>query len=360
MKTGMKSLGLNIIIMKKINLLVIITLLAACGKRGKEIKQPVILDDVIAVKTEQVLNGNSKEPIVASGLIASLSEARLSFKTGGIIEKIYVKEGLNVSKGQLLATLNLTEISANVQQAQESVNKSERDLKRITNLYADSVSTLEQVQNLTTALSVAKQNLQIAQYNRSYSTIHAPISGTIVKKIMNEGELVGPGNPVFFITATASADWILKAGVTDFNWAKLKIGDQAEISLGAFPDQIFQAKISNLSQVPDPNSGLYQAELKINTLGKKMASGLFGEAKIYQSFTENKTSVSINALIEGNNNNAFVYTIGADLKAKKIAVLVDYIANNRAFLKYLPDSIKSVITDGSAYLVDGAKVKLVK
>lgn len=134
-----------------------------CGKK-QEPKKALIEDDIVAVKLVDVSQANSTEALKASGLVASLEETRLSFKTGGIIEKIYVKEGQSVRKGQLLATLNLTEINAQVQQASESVQKYDRDLKRVTSLYRDSVATLEQVQNLTTALSVAKQSLEIASY----------------------------------------------------------------------------------------------------------------------------------------------------------------------------------------------------
>lgn len=332
----------------------------ACGKRGKNETQPIVIDDVIRVKTEAIANGKDQASLAVTGLVASLNESRLSFKTGGIIQKIYVKEGQNVRKGQLLATLNLTEINANVQQAQESVNKAERDLRRITNLYADSVSTLEQVQNLTTALSMAKQGLQIAQYNRNYSKIYAPISGAIVKKLMNEGELCGPGVPVIFMNAVDTNSWIMKVGITDQEWTQLKVGDEAIVEIAAFPETIFSAKINILSQAPDPNSGLYQAELGIDTKRKKLAVGLFGKAKLKPIISSAIPSISINSLIEGNQKNAFVYIISAESKAKKIPVAIDYISNGRVYLKNLPDSIKEVITDGSAYLADGSKVKLVK
>jgi membrane fusion protein, multidrug efflux system len=344
--------------MKNLLLLIFIaTTIISCGKRGKETKQAILIDDIIAVKTEPIIDGNSIEPIEASGLVSSASEARLSFKTGGIIEKIYVKEAQNVSKGQLLATLNLTEINANVQQAAESVHKAERDLKRITNLYADSVSTLEQVQNLTTLLSVAKQNLQIANYNRSYSTIHAPNSGTIVKKNMNEGELAGPGTQVFFMNSTGVNDWVLKVGLSDKDWARIKIGDNADVKMDAFSEEKFTGIVSNLGQGTDATSGLYQIEIKLVTNGKKIASGLFGAAKIYPKISKNQASISINALIEGNNQNGFVYTTDGN-KAQKVSIEVDHIADGRVYLKSFPASLKNVITDGSAYLVDGSKIKI--
>ena len=346
--------------MKKIFIIpvLIASLLMSCGRKT-ETKKALIEDDIVAVKLADVSQANSTEAINASGLVTSLQEARLSFKTGGIIEKIYVKEGQNVRKGQLLGTLNLTEINAQVQQANESVNKSERDLKRVTNLYRDSVATLEQVQNLTTALSVAKQSLEIAHYNQGYSKIYASSNGVIVKKLMNEGELAGPGTPIFFMNASGASDWVLKVGIADKDWTRLHIGDRATLNLDAFSDITFSATVSTLSQGADVNSGLYQAELKLNTQGKKMATGLFGKAKIMPSIVQKHTSITIDAVVEGNGEDAFVYVV-AEGKARKMPVKIVGIDNNRAFIGSGLAGISEVITDGSAYLVDGSRVRVVK
>ena len=67
--------------------------------------------------------------IQTSGLFTTDDETYLAFKTGGIIEKIYVKEGDAIRKGQLLATLNLTEIEAQVAQARLSFEKAKRDFR---------------------------------------------------------------------------------------------------------------------------------------------------------------------------------------------------------------------------------------
>jgi len=336
----------------------IISLLVSCGKK-QETKKALIEDDIVAVKLADVSQANSTEVLKASGLVASLEEARLSFKTGGIIERIYVKEGQNVRKGQLLATLNLTEINAQVQQANENVQKSERDLKRLTNLYRDSVATLEQVQNLTTALNVTKQFLEIATYNQGYSKIYASTNGVIVKKLMNEGELAGPGAPVFFMNASGANDWVMKVGIADKDWTRLHIGDRASVKLDAFPEITFTASVSNLSQGPDVNSGLYQAELKLNIQGKKIATGLFGNAQIIPSIVKKYISIPIDAIVEGNGDEAFVYVV-ADGKARKMPILLVGIDNTKAFIGSGLAGITQVITDGSAYLVEGNRVRVVR
>src|SRR5688500_4823617 len=86
------------------------------------------VDDAIAVKLQPVTTAQYAPVLKYSGSMASTAEARLSFKIGGVISKIYVKEGDHVVKGQLLATLDLTEINAQVQQASQGVEKGQRDV----------------------------------------------------------------------------------------------------------------------------------------------------------------------------------------------------------------------------------------
>ena len=60
-------------------------------------------------------------------------------------------------------------------------------LARVKNLYADSVATLEQLQNVQTAYDVSIESLKIAEFNQSYSKVIAPSAGIVVKQLMREG-----------------------------------------------------------------------------------------------------------------------------------------------------------------------------
>ncbi len=327
----------------------------ACKKKEAP-TETLANQDIIAVRMVTVGKNMAAEPVLASGLVASATEARLSFKTGGVIEKIYVKEGDAVRKGQLLARLNLTEINAQVNQVKESVAKVERDLARVQNLYKDSVATLEQLQNVTTAYNVAKQNLAIAQFNQNFSEIHATSNGRIIKKIMNDGELVGPGMPVFYMTANGAQDWVVRIGVSDKDWARLKLGDQAKITLDAFKNETFAARISNLAQSIDPTSGLYQIELKLNHNAKQMATGLFASVILQPSSTRSYLTIPIDALIEGNGNQAFVY-VNENGIARKKQIQTARIVEDKVLVVSGLNEGEQIITDGSAYLTDGVRVR---
>jgi len=328
----------------------------ACNKKSKA--QDVTLDTgEISVKIVQVTAQKVSDLVVTSGFISSTKEARLSFKTGGIIDRIYVEEGQTVKKGQLLATINLTEINSFVEQAKQGVEKAQRDYDRAKNLYADTVATLEQFQNATTGLNIAKEQYGSAQFNKQYSEIRATNDGKIVRKLMNEGEIVSPGLPVFFMNAVGVNDWVVKAGVSDKDWVRLKIGNAATIKIDAYGDQEFKATVSQLAQAPDPLSGLYQIELKLQNTGKEIATGLFAKAEVKPTDAATYITAPIDAVVEGNGQDAFVFVVNNN-KAEKLPVRIAFIKDGQVLLSSGIAEGTAIITDGSAYLTNGTPVKI--
>ena len=129
-------------------------LLAACNQAEPTSTQA---EDRIPVRTLSLMTDTMSQTFSVSGQFTTDDETLLSFKTGGVIQRILVNEGDAVKKGQLMATLHLTEINAATTQARLALEKAQRDFDRASNLYRDSVATLEQWQNARTALDIAKQ-----------------------------------------------------------------------------------------------------------------------------------------------------------------------------------------------------------
>jgi RND family efflux transporter MFP subunit len=332
--------------------------ISACNSKSKAAE---VTEDVIAVKVQPVSASEYAPVLKYSGSMASTTEARLSFKVGGIISKIYVKEGDHVVKGQLLATLDLTEINAQVQQAAQGVEKVQRDVNRVQHLYADTVATLEQVQNTNTQLQVAQENLRIARFNQQYAQIRATENGTIVKKLMNEGELAGPGTPVLMFNGTAGNDWVMRFGVSDKDWAVLKKGDKAQVALDAYPAKTFTGIITEIAQGADVASGTYEIEVKVLPNGARFAAGLFGTVQLQPAAEQTVTLVPVEALAEANDKTGYIYTINADGKTvTKNKVSIAFLENNKAAVVSGLNQVHEVITDGVGYLTDKSVVKVIK
>jgi RND family efflux transporter MFP subunit len=313
----------------------------------------------VAVNLYAVESKQMTQPVYASGLLFSETEAVLSFKIGGIIQQIFAEEGDAVKKGQLLARLDLTEINAQVIQAQNGVEKAERDLGRVKSLYTDGAATLENVQDLTTALNVANEGLRIAEFNQRFAEIRAVSNGRIVRKMKNQGELVSPGMPVFFMNDTGDDQWKLQVGIADKDWVRLKEGDKATVSFDAYPETEFEGTVLRLAEGADPTNGSYQVEIQVDPKGKKFAVGLFAETKITPSQPKSYKVIPTEALVEGSGKKGFVFTMDGEDRVKKIPIEVAFILDNKMAVKSGLENINNVISAGSGYLTEYSTVKVV-
>lgn len=332
-------------------------ILFSCSNKSEEVKSD-IPTDIIPVKVMELQSSNIKRVINASGQFTTEDETMLSFKTGGIINKIYVKEGEQIQKGQLLATLDLTEINAQVNQAQIGFEKAQRDFKRVENLYRDSVASIEQFQNAKSALDFAQQQLNAAKFNLSYSEIRSITDGVVLKKIMNEGQITGPGSPVIQINSKGNTDWVLKVNLSDKDWASINIDDSALVQIDAIGKENLKSVVSSKSESVDFMTGSFSIDIKIiNNKKIDIASGMFGKAIIYPKTNNLAWKIPYEALLDGNANEGYVFVTNDLRTAKKVSVKVGDIEDNNVCIKSGLENYKYIITSGSAYLTDNSLIK---
>jgi multidrug efflux system membrane fusion protein len=338
--------------------LALLALLAAeaCGPAGGEAPRPAEPDERIAVRTAPVVQRTVALPVHASGVLTSSAEQRLSFKIGGVIRRIYVDEGSVVRPGQLLAVLDKTEIDAQTSQADQGLAKAERDLGRVQGLYRDSSATLELVENATTARDVARETARIAAFNRRYAEIRATRGGKIVRKLMNEGEITGPGLPVFVLFENGSDDWVVRIQVSDRDWARLRPGQPAAIAVDAYPGTAFTGRVGDLAPAADPTSGLYTVEIRLNPGGRRLAPGLFATVDITPPDARVYAVVPVEALIEGEGRSAYVFALEGEA-VRKVPVEVAFLEKAEVIVASGLDGVREVVTSGAPYLTEKKRVR---
>lgn len=316
--------------------------------------------EAIPVRVTNLEKSGSSSVIKSSGRITTEDESVLGFKTGGVINAVLVKEGDAVKKGQLLATLDLTEINALVAQARIGFEKAQRDYQRASNLYRDSVATLEQFQNAETAVAIAKQQLEAAGFNKNFSEIHAPANGFVLRKFANAGQVVSIGDPIVMTNAASNGKWILKVGVSDKQWASIHIKDKAKVRIDAFPEREFEAEVTRKSETSDAASGAFTIELQIQNGQVKLANGMFGSATIDTGSDVNAWSVPYEAVLDANSNQGFVFVTMDDKIALKKPVTIEGFNGKTVRISNGLDGAKSLIISGSAYLTDSSSIRIVK
>lgn len=354
-------LKLNIMI-KPFEILIVLVMLVIISCSQQESKDSIDTTpekplNVFYVRTAPVTQSGLEDVISVTGIIQSDTEAKPSFKTGGVISRMYVKEGDQVRKGQLIAQLIMTEIEAQATQAKYGVEKAERDLRRVENLYRDSIATLEQLQNATTAVDVANKTLQIAEFNVAYSQVHSPIDGKVITQLMEEGEITGPGVPIYYIMGVKQADWKLVAGLTDKNWGRIKKGEKARVTLDAYPEWEIQSEVKRLSDVANPLSGTLDVELSIPTSDKRIAAGMLAHVEITPASKSEYAVIPVEALVSSNGRSGVVY-IPKDGKAEKRKVMIQQFHGESVAILSGLEGVTEVITAGSGFLEDGDAIEI--
>ncbi len=311
---------------------------------------------VITLQKEEIT-----QKVICSGQFSTDEETTLAFKTGGILQAVLVKEGDYVRKGQLLATLDLTEIEAGVSQAELAYQKAERDYMRTENLYRDSVATLEQYQNAQTALSLSQEQLKAVKFNLNYSEIRATTDGYVLKKFANAGQMTSSGDPMIRINGAGGSAWIFETRMSDKEWAVVQIGDSATILTDAMPGQLVQARVVRKSEGADPINGAFTVELIVQADKQtKLATGLFGTATILPVKKAKAWRIPYEALLDGNANQGFVFVTSDNKKVRRVPVTIAAIDDDVIYISGGLENATALITRGSAYLKDESAITIVK
>lgn len=345
--------------MNKLNLTILIMpfffFLPSCKKSPPQQEERTSLP----VRTEIVREQFVSFPIHSSGRLASKTESRLSFKTGGIIRKIYIDEGQAVEEGQLLAALNLSEIKSKAMQADLALQKAQRDYTRAKNLYRDSVATLEQFQDARTALEVARTNENIAKFNLEYSEIRAPSKGKILKRVAEANEIVGPGQPVFLFASTESA-WVVRVNLTDKDIINVQMDDSASVSFDAYPGKTFVCHVSETGNSADPYTGTYEVELNMDELPEVLVSGFITRVDIFPAKSVKKMIViPVEALIDGKGMTGSCYVI-RDGKPVIQTIEIHTLTDTGIVVSSGLEDGDEIIIEGGEYIRDSINIEKIK
>ena len=312
----------------------------------------------VPVRVETIASRSVTPNVTATGMLAGKEEIELSFKIGGVVARVAVDEGAHVQQGQVLAELSQTEIGSEVEKASQARLKAQRDFERAQGLYRDSVVTLEQLQDATTAVEVAESNLRIARFNRDWSVIRAPAAGIVLKKSVEASQLVSPGTSVL-VMRTARKGLVLRVGLSDRDALRLRLGDRAVVRFDALPGESFQGSVAQIASASDAETGTYEVEVAVQARGRPLASGLVGTIEVSPRTTVNVPLVPIESLVEGDGDSATVYVLSPDgQRALRRRVHVAFISGRSAAISAGIAAGERIVTSGAGYVRDSSVIQI--
>jgi len=240
----------------------------------------------ISYETEKAFKTNIVNKTVATGKVTPLEEIEIKPQISGIIDKIYLEEGAQVKKGDLIAKVrvvpneqSLSSARGRVNSAQIQLGNAEISYNRNKALFDKGVISRSEFEAIELSFNQAKQDLQNAQNDyqiirkgsvgsggAANTNIRAQISGTILEIPVKEGDQVIESNNFNAGTTIASiADMtkmIFEGKVDEAEVGKIKNGTVLEVSLGAIEKKKYPAKLNFIAPKGTEENGAVQFKIK--------------------------------------------------------------------------------------------------
>jgi RND family efflux transporter MFP subunit len=225
-------------------------------------------------------------------------------KLTDLISEIYVENGDFVNKGQVLGIISDATVRASKAQAEAAYLSAKSQVanvnveyERMKTLYeAKAISDSQWDQIVTqkdvaeAGLKQAKAALDMADTQLGYAKITAPISGYVSNLAYEVGDMSTPQKP--FVTINQIKTVQTKISVTERDLGQIKPGQRAEISVEAYPSDIFNGTVVNVSPVIDPITRTAQVEIKSDNADMRLKPGMFARVAIVTNELENVLTIN--------------------------------------------------------------------
>jgi len=294
-------------------------LLTACAETNQEAEHKKVEPVTVTLGEANV---SAQPAIRVSGQIQSKESAMISTRIMGFINSITVKPGDRVKKGQLLATINNTDILARRAQARAMVTEAEaaledaqKDYERFAELYKEnSASTKEfervtlQYNSIKAKAEAARQMQHEAEAMLAYTNLTAPFDGVITQKNSDAGSMATPGVPLLVIEQAGNYE--VSASVSETEIAEVKEGTEAQIFMKS-SGKTLRGKVSEVSPSSQFSNGRYSVKIALPT---RETNDLYAGMNVTVSFQtgidSNSTTVWVPAsAIVTNDQLTGLYTI---------------------------------------------------
>jgi len=355
--------------------LIIILSVGVIKGRSKRKVETTYEEPKITVKVAPVEIMDIREVVSATGSIKPFSEVTIYSKTTGEVEKLLVREGQYVKKGDLIAQVDYTKSALSVQQLESQVKAAEanldglkRDYDRMKKLYEDGVISQKKWDDIRTAFDVASHNLDGLKAQLSLAKVHlddtrivAPISGTVMKKFIDEGEIITDASMMKNSPLVAIADIgrvKVVVPVAEVDLGRISKGKKAEIKVDAYPEKVFYGDVYNISPLVDPFTRTAEVEISVDNSGNLLKVGMFARAGIIVKIHKNAVVVPEKAIFT-EDDKSYVLCVEAGV-VKKRYVKTGMTEDGKVEVVEGLTPNEEVIIEGGIGLEDGGKVEVSK
>jgi membrane fusion protein, macrolide-specific efflux system len=295
-------------------------------------------EDETTYRTAEVQRGRIEVNVLAAGAIEAKQLVSVGARVSGQVERLAVTLGQDVTAGDVIAQIDaqeqenellkakaaLAQIEAQITAKASGLRKAETALARQRQLSASELVSKEALENAAAEVEVIKADLAALAAQRASAevsvaqsqlaleraTVTAPISGTVVAIVVEQGQTLSAAQNAPTLVKIANLDtMIVKAEISEADVVRVKAGQAASFSILGEPETRFDAVVRDVEPAPaelaegdsiSPDKAVYyNGLLEVANPDRKLRIGMTAQVSIVLEAADDALSVPVAAVTEG-------------------------------------------------------------
>lgn len=296
------------------------------------------------------------DTIRLSGNLEGVKTVKLGFMVKGRISDIPLKEGQRVGKGQVVAQMDPVNYRIAKDIADASVAQVRDEYTRIDAMHKKgSVAEADYVK-VKNGLAEAEATRRLHLQNLKETTVYSPISGVLIKKIFEEGEIVDAGIPVVVVSDISRIN--VNAFVPEDELHSLRIGQEVAVRVDAV-DETVSGEITEIGALADGLSRSFPVKIKVPNEAMKLRPGMIADVRVASGQSADVRMLPAAAVQKDGQGVTFVYVVDVrSSQAFKRRVITGHVSGSMIEITGGVAPEEQVVTGGWQKLVDGMNVKV--
>lgn len=332
------------------------------------------------VQVAEVRRQPVRQPLRYSAIVEPARRVDLAFRVSGYVIALAQIDGRSIDDGDrvdartILAWVRSDDYDERIRQTEAPLAEAEAArraaslaLTRAEALYAARSITkpeLEQAQAAVDAIDAkiagARAAIRAAQLTRGDTTLRTPMTGVVLKRVVEVGSLVAPGALGFVIADTRAVKVVI--GVPDMMLPRFPTRAIERVTSDALPDRRFEGRVSKVSPTADPRSRLFEVEIIVPNGDGTLRPGMVATVHVAddQSSLTPMPVVPLSAVIRAGGDDEFAVLVvvdhgGVSTARRQHVRLGELIDNQVSVIEGLVGG-ERVIVQGGAMVADGERV----
>ena len=275
--------------------------LVGCGSNAtKSTGAAPVADEAVTIKVCTAQNmGMAINETYTSEILPYKQNDITPAAQGLHIEKILVDVGDKVKEGQVIVTMNRT----NLKQLEINLATIEDSYNRMKPVHASGGISDQQMLELENSLNLQRE---VVDNMRRNSEIKAPISGVITARNFEDGDLF-TSMPILHIMQINKLK--VKANISEQYYPNVKVGDKVSIKVDIFPNEVFEGKVSRINPALDAATRTFGVEITIPNSNERLRPGMFARATFHMGDVEGVMVDDVAVQKQAGSSERFVYVV---------------------------------------------------